>query len=73
MTEPRTAAYVHERVRELSHIVERVAPEGRALDLLDAAVRKKLAPILQRAPEAVGKTRGERGLHLVADPVRAGK
>ena len=52
MTEPRTAAYVHERVRELSHIVERAAPEGRALDLLDAGVRRMLAPILQRAPEA---------------------
>jgi len=52
MTEPRTAAFVHERVREISQIVERAAPEGRALDLLDPAVRRRLAPILQRAPEA---------------------
>ncbi|HEY8431296.1 MAG TPA: hypothetical protein VIL20_23110, partial [Sandaracinaceae bacterium] len=52
-TEARTSAYVHERVQEISQLVERAAPGGHALDLLDADVRRKLAPALTRAPEAV--------------------
>lgn len=51
--EGRTSAFVHERVQEIGQLVERAAPEGRALDLLEPDVRKKLAPVLQRAPEAV--------------------
>ena len=53
MTEARSSAYVHDRVQEISQLVERAAPDGQPLDLLEPDVRKKLVPVLQRAPEAV--------------------